>query len=452
MKRIIILFACLVSLINAYSQQTLTLEECRDMAILNNRELQITAAKIKGAEYQRKEAFTNYFPQASASGAYLWLNRELELLNFDKLGSIGSVPIGSLIPDQIKDFLTLDINDIWLGSVSLTQPVFAGGKIITYNQIAKYAEELAISMDNLTLQNVIYLTDQTYWQVVSVSNKKELADAYVELLEKMNRDVQIMIEEGVATQAEGLSVRVKLNEAKVAQTKAENGLALSRMLLAKIIGLPLDSPIRLVDEKVDNVPVSLKSVSVNVEEAWDNRQEIRSLELATKIYKKKERLVLADMLPTVGVTGGYTAYKIGGFMDDFSKGFNAGVVVSVPISGWWGGTYKKNAARAETHIKKLELLEAKELIELEVNEPVYKVNEANKRLLAARSNMESAQENLEYAQYGFEEGVITPLVLMEAQTAWVSARSELIDSQIDVRLTDVYLTKALGKLAPDEIQ
>ncbi|MCD7938395.1 MAG: TolC family protein [Tannerellaceae bacterium] len=452
MKRFNILWALLVLAMNAFSQQTLTLEECRDMAILNNRELQITATKIKGAEYQKKEAFTNYFPQISATGAYVWLDTQLELLNFDKLGSIGSVSISSIVPQSVKDFLTLDINDIWLGSVRLTQPVFAGGKIVTYNQIAKYAEELAISMDNLTLQNVIYLTDQTYWQVVSVANKKELADAYVELLEKMNRDVQAMIEEGVATQADGLSVRVKLNEAKMAQTKAENGLALSRMLLAKIIGVPLDSDIHLVDEQVESVPVSLRPATASVEEAWENRQEIRSLELATKIYKKRERLALADMLPTVGVTGGYTSYKIGGFMDDFSSGFNAGVIVSVPISGWWGGTYKRNAARAETHIKKLELLDAKELIELEVNESVYKVNEANKRLIAARSNMESAEENLEHAQYGFEEGVITPLLLMEAQTAWVAARSELIDSQIDVKLTDVYLTKALGKLAPDEIQ
>lgn len=268
----------------------------------------------------------------------------------------------------------------------------------------------------------------------------------------MNRDVQVMLEEGVATQADALSVRVKLNEAKVAQTKAENGLALSRMLLAKIIGVPLDSNIHLADEQVENVPISLQPARANVEEAWANRQEIRSLELATQIYKKRERLVLADMLPTVGVTGGYTAYKVGGLMHDFSKGFNAGVLVSVPISGWWGGTYKKNAARAETHIKKLELLDAKELIELEVNESVYKVNEANKKLIAARSNMESADENLQYAQYGFEEGVIAPLVLMEAQTAWVSAKSELIDSQIEVKLTDVYLTKALGKLTPDEIQ
>ncbi|MCC8155289.1 MAG: TolC family protein, partial [Tannerellaceae bacterium] len=77
-----------------------------------------------------------------------------------------------------------DNHGIWLGNIQLIQPIFMGGQIVTYNQIAKYAEELARSMDNLTSQNVIYTTDQTYWQVVSISNKKELTDQYVALLEK----------------------------------------------------------------------------------------------------------------------------------------------------------------------------------------------------------------------------------------------------------------------------
>ena len=66
--------------------------------------------------------------------------------------------------------------------------------------------------------------------------------------------------------------------------------------------------------------------------------------------------------------------------------FNVGVVVQVPISGWWEGTYKRNAARAETHIKQLELDDAKEKIELQVNQSVYKVNEAGKKLTASSRN------------------------------------------------------------------
>lgn len=126
--------------------------------------------------------------------------------------------------------------------------------------------------------------------------------------------------------------------------------------------------------------------------------------------------------------------------------FNVGVMVKVPLSGWWEGSYKRNSARAETRIKSLELQDAREKVELQVNQSVYKVNEANKKLIASTRNMENAEENLRHANLGFEEGVIPALNLMQAQTAWVSARSSLIDAQIEVKLTEVYLTKAMGKL------
>jgi outer membrane protein TolC len=169
-----------------------------------------------------------------------------------------------------------------------------------------------------------------------------------------------------------------------------------------------------------------------------------------RIYKKKEKIALAEHLPSVALTANYLVTNpnsFNGFKNDFGGMFNVGVAVQVPISGWWEGTYKRNAARAETHIKQLELDDAKEKIELQVNQSVYKVNEAGKKLTASSRNKEKAEENLRHATIGFEEGVIPALNLMEAQTAWVEAQSDLIDAQIEVKLTDVYLSKALGRLS-----
>ena len=141
--------------------------------------------------------------------------------------------------------------------------------------------------------------------------------------------------------------------------------------------------------------------------------------------------------------------SMNGFKNEFAGMFNVGVMVKVPLSGWWEGSYKRNSARAETRIKSLELQDAREKVELQVNQSVYKVNEANKKLIVSTRNMENAEENLRHANLGFEEGVIPALNLMQAQTAWVSARSCLIDAQIEVKLTEVYLTKAMGKLGDE---
>lgn len=446
MKRTFVLLLALFSTTYMQGQRTLTLEDCRDLSIKNNKELQISGEKVRVAGYEKQAAVTKYFPQVSAMGTYMRNQKDINLVDGATVAGLNQ-----LLPMDVSGFFHLDIQNVWLGSVSLVQPVFMGGKIIAYNQITRYAKELAESMNDLKLQDLIYKTDETYWQVVSLVNKKKLADSYVSLLRKMDGDVQAMIDEGVATPADGLSVKVKLNEAEMAQTKVDNGLSLSRMALAQLCGLPLDEPVKLADENIESLDNTVETnAAVNVEEAFLNRQELKSLDYAVRIYEKKEKIALAEVLPNVALTANYLVTNpnsFNGYKNEFAGMFNVGVVVQVPLSGWWEGTYKRNAARAETHIRQLEFEDAKEKIELQVNQSVYKVNEAGKKLTASARNKEKAEENLRHATLGFEEGVIPALNLMEAQTAWVSAQSSLIDAQIEVKLTDIYLTKAMGKLS-----
>lgn len=446
MKRTFVLLLALFSTTYMQGQRTLTLEECRDLSIKNNKELQISGEKVRVAGYEKQAAATKYFPQISAMGTYMRNQKDINLVDGTTVAGLNQ-----LLPMDVSGFFHLDIQNVWLGTVSLVQPVFMGGKIIAYNQITRYARELAESMNDLKLQDLIYKTDETYWQVVSLVNKKKLADSYVSLLRKMDGDVQAMIDEGVATPADGLSVKVKLNEAEMAQTKVDNGLSLSRMALAQLCGLQLDEPVKLADENIESLDNTIDTnAAVNVEEAFLNRQELKSLDYAVRIYEKKEKIALAEVLPNVALTANYLVTNpnsFNGYKNEFAGMFNMGVVVQVPLSGWWEGTYKRNAARAETHIRQLEFEDAKEKIELQVNQSVYKVNEAGKKLTASARNKEKAEENLRHATLGFDEGVIPALNLMEAQTAWVSAQSSLIDAQIEVKLTDIYLTKAMGKLA-----
>ena len=479
MRRHILTGIMLFAGIFVYSQKIYTLEQCRQLAINNNKELKISSAKIKISDEDRSMARTKYFPQISAKSAYMRNQKGIELIDYDKLSSLSSLlpmlePLIQSNPEMaqalqvaandIKNSTYLNVRNIWMGNISLVQPVFMGGKIVSYNQIALYAKELARSMNETQLEDVIYRTDEAYWQVVSMANKKNLADKYVEMLKKTDSDITAMVNEGVATTADGLSVKVKLNEAEMTQTKVNNGLALSRMLLAQICGIELGLHMELADEGItqphfdDASASSLLSASSSlnnyavfpdINKAFSNRNELKSLDLATKIYEKKENIVFADMLPNVALSANYLVMNpnsYNGFKNKFGGMYNVGVMVNVPLSGWWEGTHKKNAARAETLIRKLEYEEAREKVELQVNQSAYKVNEAGKQLDASLRNMEKAEENLRYANIGFKEGVIPSLNLMEAQTAWFAARVQLIDAQIEVKLTKVYFDKAMGVL------
>jgi outer membrane protein TolC len=152
----------------------------------------------------------------------------------------------------------------------------------------------------------------------------------------------------------------------------------------------------------------------------------------------------------MALIGGYMVSNpsfFNGFEKKFKGMWNVGVMVSVPIWHWGEGFYKVKAAKSEARIARYQLDEAKEKIELQVNQSAFKVNEAAKKLVMAEKNLEKANENLRYANLGFEEGVIPASNVLEAHTAWLSAQSERIDAQIDVKLTEVYLRKATGELA-----
>lgn len=489
-KRMTILLGATIGCLLAAQSQTLSLDSCRRLAIDRNKSLQMASEKERKAHYEKKAAFTHYLPDFSLTGSYLRNEKNLSLLGEDKY-----LPIGTLMedgsfgfrPDQVKgaylpngqwapvdangnpfdpklnpekivwnDYTTIpksefemDVKNVWVGVFSVVQPVFMGGKIAAYNKIAGYAKELATSQKDTELQNVILQTDEAYWQTVSLVNKSRLTSSYVALLRQMDSDVQELMAEGLATKADGLTVKVKLNEAEMAETRVENGLRLSRMSLARICGLPLDTVFVLADEAAEELHLNMEAVAADVEQAYLERPELRSLNLAAKIYEKKEAVVRSEMLPKVALTANYMISNpnmFNGLEHKFGGMWNVGVAVNVPLFHWGERFHNLNAAKAETRIKRLELEEAREKVELQIHQSVFRLNEAEKSVATAQRNKESAAENLYYANTGFEEGVIPISQVMEAQTAWLRANSELIDAQIDAKLARVYLKKATGNI------
>ena len=350
---------------------------------------------------------------------------------------------------KIVDAFRTDTRNIFAGSVLVTQPVFMGGAIMAMNKVADINETMMQNSVDARRQAVVYATDQAYWQVVSLKHKQRLAESFLEVVKKLDSDVQKMIQEGVATRSEGLSVSVKVNEAEMTVQKVNDGLVLSKMLLCKEIGLPIDTEITLADEDAQELAVVAMQPQLDVEQAVANRPELKMLDNAVDISRQTTNILKAGNLPQVALTGGYAISNpnvLNGFEKKFGGFWNVGLLVRIPIWNWGDVAYKVRASKSATAIATLELDEARDLIELQVNQSAFKVGEANKRLAMAQSNIERAEENLRVANMGFQEGVITPTTVMEAQTAWLQAQSQMIDAEIDVRLSQVDLQKALGTL------
>ena len=331
----------------------------------------------------------------------------------------------------------------------LTQPVFMGGAIVAMNKMADLGEELAANSAESKRQLTLYTIDQAYWQVVSLRHKQKLAEAYLDLVQKLDSDVQKMIREGVATRSEGLSVAVKVNEAEMMLTKVNDGLVLSRMLLCQLCGLPLSEQVTLADEENEELSVDQEKLIVNMEQVKENRPELKQLQNMVDISHQVTNMLKAGNLPQVLLTGGYAVSNpnvFNGFQRKFAGVWNIGVLVRVPIWNWGDVAYKVRASKGATAIARLEMDDAREKIELQVNQSAFRVDEANKKLALAQTSTQKADENLRTANLGFREGVISTTTVMEAQTAWLQAQSQKIDAEIDVKLSQVNLKKALGTL------
>lgn len=494
MKHKLLILALTTLATSAQAQQTLTLDSCRAMALRNNKTLSASRLQLDMARYNKKACKTKYLPHISALGGYELTSREISLLSKDQKSALANAGTnttgalhndiagaltnlaqqGILTPEQasnlggmfgqvgskigeavnhvgqnIVDAFRTDTRQMYALSVMLTQPVYMGGAIIAANRMAAIGEEMAQNNIEASTQNTLHSIDQAYWTVVSVHHKKQLAESYLAVVKKLDDDVSKMIREGVATRADGLKVDVKVNEAEMSLTQAENGLALAKMLLCQLCGMDVDSDITLADENADNIVEQADDAQADRAVAMENRPELKLLQNSADMSRQATKLVRAAYLPQVLLTGGYVATNpnvFNGFERKLSGMWNVGVMVRVPLWNWMEGTYKVRASRIATTIVELERDDIREKIDLQVSQSQFKVKEANRRLAMAIKNVENAEENLRCANLGFKEGVIPTTDVMAAQTAWVQAQSQKIDAEVDVKMSQVNLKKALGVL------
>ena len=473
------------------AQQVLTLDSCRALALRNNKQLNVARLKQEVAYNTRKAVRTKYLPKVDALAGYEHVSKEVSLLKSDQkemLGNLGTVagtklsgnatqtiaalaqqgivtpqeaqqlgglltqmmsPLvekGNEIGQSLRDAFRTDTRNIWAGALMVRQPVYLGGAITAANRMADIGEEMAANDIDLRTQSTLHNIDQTYWTVVSLKQKQKLAQSYYDLVKKLDEDVHKMIDEGVATRADGLKVDVKVNEAEMQCTQVEDGVALAKMLLCQLCGIPVSADIELADEENKEIAV-VEAVNDNHE--TDTRPEVRMLQNAVDLSKEATKIVRAAYLPQVALTAGFLVANpnpFNGFEKEFAGAWNVGVIVRVPVWSWFEGRYKVRAAEAATNIALMEKTDVQEKIDLQVAQCKFQVSEANKRLLMAQKSIASAEENLRCANVGFSEGVIQAADVMAAQTAWQMAQSQKIDAEVEVRLAHINLQKALGVL------
>lgn len=474
MRKLLIIVAVLLSVSQSecFAQEiVLNLQKCREMAVENSKKMQVAAEQQKKAGYDWKSYRANFLPKISGSGLYAYMHKKMNYkidggylpiyqssdvgqaipLNSMQLGLDGKPVMGADGLPLFKQYaflpdieLALGLRNVYSVGVMLEQPVYMGGKVRSAFKMASIGKEMAELNVHSSRAQVLTESDEAYWQYVRVKEQLKSAEKYLEVVSELVKNVTDAIETGMASQNDLLKAQVKQNEAELLVSKANNGVALSRMNLCRVIGVDLYSQVDVNDSLCAESTLNLLDMGNDI----TARPEYNLLEKQVELKSKEVALTRADFLPQLGVSASY-AYGDGISLNGESDGvasFAAVASLKIPIYHWGEGRNKVKAVKAEQEMARLQQEELSQMMQLEVAKTRFNVEDAAARVKMTEKSLSQAEENLQVSRNRYEVGMETITNYMEAQAQWQKAWSDAIDARAELRLSETYYLKATGKL------
>lgn len=412
-----------LSLATASAQRTFTLDECLEQALSNNVRMRNAENEIRMAEHDRKNAFTRYFPSVSASGGGFIANKGLMELNMG--------------PDMSMSMM----KDGIVGGVSATLPLFAGGQIVNGNKLAKVSEEVSRTRYRLSENEVRLTTENYYWQVVTLKEKLRTLEVVEARLDTLTRDVEAAVQAGVTTRNDLLQVQLRQNEIKSNRLNVENALALSRELLAQYMGMGLDS-VDVAYAMEGRLPEEPAGLFLPPESALPRTGEYDLLRQNLEATRLQKKIAVGKNLPTVTIGGGYYYDDLLDVGMDFWVGF---ATVSVPLSGWWGGSHDIKKQKLQVKNAENQLNDQSEMLMIRMRQSWNDLNDAYKQVGIALTSIDQATENLRMQSDYYAAGTCTMSDLLDAQTLFQQSRDKYVEAYAQYEVKKREYLQATGR-------
>lgn len=406
MKRLSITLTAMLALLGATAQSNegpstetrrLTLDDCRELAIKNNAKISVAAGNAEAAEEMRKEAFTKYFPTVTASGMAFAANKPVVDLDIFNIATLQMIKRGVS------------------ANVTAVQPVFAGGRIVNGNRLAEVGAEAAVLERQNAVDDVTLTAEKYYWQLVTLKSKRHTLEDVIALVDTLEYQVGVALKAGVTTRNELLKVQLRKNELRSTMVDLDNGIALSRQLLAQYIGLDGDSIDIAESETPEEVPAFPSDIYIDPNAALGMTTDYHLLQKKVKAAELEEKIAVGENLPTVGVGAGY-------FYDDIISqrhGFGAVFVsVSVPITSWWGGSHAIKRRKIESANARREMEDLSQMLCIKMVNAWDDLTSAHRKMQIAKESIAQSAENLRMNENFFLAGVSNVTDLLDAQTLY----------------------------------
>ena len=413
---------------------TLNVEKCREMALAGSEDIKKGTNSLTQSGLDRKIAISAFLPAVEATGTGLYMAPDMEMSGMEMI-----------------------MKGTYMAGVMLTQPIYAGGKILTGKKMAEAGESAAEEQLRAAKASVIYDADNAYWTYVAVLQKQEMMNVLAAQLDTLFSQIGVASSAGMATGADLLTVKAKRSEVEYQVRKVANGVALCKMALCRVVGVPFDTEIAVEDVAVPEEFTRIETGNVSVAD----RPEMKLLETGLEVSRLKVRMTRGDYLPTLALVGGYCAFgnmKMKTMVD--SGGGNyvpytqkigqdmgvAMVSLNIPIFKWGQGYNKVRKAKLDVDNAALDLQKNSRLLELQANHAAFNLSDSYNLIAAAKDGKAQADENLRVTENRYHASMCPLSDYLDAQFQWQQARSNLIEAFTQSRIAETDYLMATGAL------
>lgn len=424
-------------------QMKLTLEQCKIMALQYDQQIKSAKAGLSASEASYTLSKRSRLPQFDFVASYTYLHdpAKIEIPSFE-LQSTNSTPSGVLFPGIDKQMAYHNSYNTTLG---ISFPIYLGGKLNAYGEISGNVKQIAENNVVYEKSEVLYSTEERYWSLVSLKEKKLLVEKSIAFLNDLVRVMQNRYDAELVTKNEVLKTKVDLNNSKLSLTEVTDGIQLSKMSLNKLIGNDILTDIVVIDSIID-IPDTLILIKY-IENSLANRPEIKIMENQLEIAKSQLKVLESDYKPHLVSFANYMYQNPNHLgIDEGEFTWLTGVSLKVPVFHWGEKKLKRHEQNMENKQIELQYEATREYLTLEIHQAIYKLKESLEKIELTKQSLIQADENLKLERNRLQEGLITTTDVLNAQMQWQKSYSDFIDAKTNFKVSESKYFKTIGEL------
>ncbi|MDD5131745.1 MAG: TolC family protein [bacterium] len=402
-------------------ERVLSLDECIKIALENNKQLLLFQEKTNDAEARKKEAASGYWPNISATGAYIY-NHELY--------------------NQVD----LDPRDSYLGKLSLTQPLFMGGKLYHANRQADIGLQLA-RWDYLKQRDdLLYQVKQSFYTVLLAQQLVRINQEAYAVVAAHLKVSQALYNEGKMSNYDVSRVKVQLANQKTSLIKAQNNLKITVDALINILGWEPSLETEFMGQ-LGYVEKPVKGYEEGLNQALGKRIELRQLLLQEEAADSSVSIARGGYWPNLLLNSAvsrqsYSLYSNGKI---WTNSWTSTLSLTIPL--FEGFATKARISQAKSQKEQVLLTKAQliDSIKIEVKQAYFTLDQAKENIAGQSENVDTAKDNLRIAQERYKLGLMSDIEVRDAELTLTQAEINYYQATYEYIMAQAKVEKAIAE-------